>query len=292
MPQKKDSKKRSVKKKPEDAWGKYGFIIPLFALFLLVQLLGLYLGYKTILEMQEFAVQPVTDPSFGVFIFVEILIVTAVVLFIIKYVKRLLKAFMIIPMAAFVAFFFINLLDGLVPTDFAAIIGGVASIAIITSLILRKDAVSQNLAILTGVTWAAANLGAMIGFYPVLVLLVLLSFYDFISVFKTKHMVTMAKEIVSQKIPGTMVIPTPGRLYHLGGGDLFMPMMMSVSLLRELGWGAALFTTLGACTGMVGIFAYMAGKKKVPLPAIPPIVACALLGLLLYLGLQLAGITF
>jgi presenilin-like A22 family membrane protease len=278
------------KKEKPHSGPQYGFILPLFLLFLLIQLIGVYLGYKTILAMQQSMVEPVQEASFGFLIFFEILLVTVFVLVIIRYAKSFLKAFILVPTSVFIVFFFMDLLDGIIPQPLPVWIGAIAAIALICSAVMRKDMLSQNLIIILSVTWASANVGAMIGFAPVLVLAILLAFYDFVAVFKTKHMVTMAKEIVAQKIPATMVIPTKEHVYQLGGGDLFIPIMMSVSIIRELSLTAALFTLTGACIGMAGIFAYMTGKKKMPLPALPPIVACALLGLLAYLVITRLGL--
>ncbi|MCD4740799.1 hypothetical protein K8R43_06520 [archaeon] len=268
----------------------YSFILPLFLTFILIQAAGMYIGNKQIQAMQEIGEEPIEGAEMGAFLFLEILVVTGIILVIIKYIRKYLKAIIMIPMAVWTMFFFWYMFDGIIPDPHGLILAGLISLAIITLAVIKKDMLSRNILITTGICWAGAILGSMLGFYPILLFEILLTIYDYIAVFKTKHMVTMAKEIVTQQIPATMVIPTKNHVYYLGGGDLVMPLLINVSVLRDFGLTASLFTLIGACIGMVGIFVYMAGKEKNPLPALPPIVVSSLFALMIYLILLNIGI--
>lgn len=264
----------------------YSFIIPLFLVFLLVQCTGLYLGYNQMLAMQEENIEPLEDSSYGAGIIAILLIETALILLVIKYLKSALKLMRVIAfilLSVFVVAFFELLLYTIIPEPLPTIIGGVAAIVILSSALLKKNWIANNLLMFTAVIFAGSASGALLGFYPVLVFAILITIYDYIAVFKTKHMVTLAKAVIQEKIPATITIPTKDHTYNLGNGDLFVPMTLSVSVMRELGLTASLFTLFGSCLGMAGIFLYLATREKKPLPALPPIMAGSMLGLLAYL---------
>ena len=124
-----------------------------------------------------------------------------------------------------------------------------------------------------------------------LVLLFLLSLYDFISVFVTKHMVKMAKAMIGAEIFYGILLPKnfSGFLEEikgekkdfsfLGGGDIAFPLMLCFSFLRQSFWQGlvlAIFISLGLA------FSFLILKKtKKPIPALCPIFLFALFGFLI-----------
>lgn len=91
--------------------------------------------------------------------------------------------------------------------------------------------------ILSGV--AIALFGISLGILPTVALLIILSIYDFISVYRTGHMVSMAKGVVELRLPVLFVIPL-SRGYSfirgeregaafLGLGDVVIPSMLVIS---------------------------------------------------------------
>lgn len=96
-----------------------------------------------------------------------------------------------------------------------------------------------------------AILGASFGIVPALLLLVALAVYDAWAVYRTKHMVTLADEVSSQRLPVLLVIPKHAgyelseqrslkeqvakgeerEAMFIGLGDLIIPGVMSVSAL-------------------------------------------------------------
>lgn len=152
---------------------------------------------------------------------------------------------------------------------------------------------------------AAASVGAVLGssldIFPALLLAAGLAAYDYIAVFKTKHMVTLAKELGDREagfsisfgnIPkNAKLIKTQkglkskkGTLYpmiELGTGDLVIPAMLCVSALK-LGaapnFAAAIAGALGAMVGFWVLMKVLESKRGF-LPALPPIVFFTLLGI-------------
>jgi presenilin-like A22 family membrane protease len=99
-----------------------------------------------------------------------------------------------------------------------------------------------------------AILGISFGILPALLLLIALAFYDAWAVYRTKHMVTLADEITSQRLPVLLVIPKHANYkfaaqkslkeqvakgeereaMFIGLGDLIIPGVMSVSAFNFL----------------------------------------------------------
>ena len=113
-----------------------------------------------------------------------------------------------------------------------------------------------------GLTTAAgvtAILGISFGILPALLLLIALALYDAWAVYHTKHMVTLADEITSQRLPVLLVIPKHAgykfseqkslkeqvakgeerEAMFIGLGDLIIPGLLSVSALTFLGGAGA-----------------------------------------------------
>lgn len=139
----------------------------------------------------------------------------------------------------------------------------------------------KNLAALLGSAGAGAVFGFTFGFVAAMLFLLVLAIYDYISVYKTKHMVTMANEIVKRNMAFTISarekLPSgkESRL-DLGTGDLSLPIMAEVSAYSISPLLCA-WALLGALAG-VGIVLFSAWKKKEIIPALPPIV----LGILIF----------
>ncbi len=142
-----------------------------------------------------------------------------------------------------------------------------------------------------------AGVGAVIGgfFEPleVMFLLFFFSLYDFIAVYKTKHMVKMAEEMVQTKVVLGFVVPFSfsqlkddmsskkrGEFAVLGGGDAAFPLFFASSVASFSPAGAvaiALFSCLGLA---LGFYLFLVLGKGKPVPALPPIALFSIFGYL------------
>ncbi|MGP8329656.1 MAG: presenilin family intramembrane aspartyl protease PSH [Methanosarcinaceae archaeon] len=134
---------------------------------------------------------------------------------------------------------------------------------------------------------AAAIFGISLAVIPTIVLLVSLAIYDVISVYKTKHMITLADGVMELKLPILFVIPKhPGysfrtekfdkqgekEAFFMGLGDAVMPTILVVSAYTFIEHaGLISYPALGAMIGtIVGFFALgilvMKGKPQAGLP--------------------------
>jgi len=146
-----------------------------------------------------------------------------------------------------------------------------------------------------GLAGAASFFG--LGFTPsvVVALLLIFSVYDFIAVYKTKHMVLMAKEMIEKKVILGFIIPKEvkyfkgklseikpgGNFMILGGGDVVFPSLLAVSVIPS-GILKALVIVLFSLVG--SFFSYwLFTKEKEPIPALPPIALFTIIGYLVTL---------
>jgi len=153
---------------------------------------------------------------------------------------------------------------------------------------LRPSIFSNNITIIFSISGVGALLGASLGVLPAMIFVLLVSIYDFISVFITKHMVFMAKAIVKQPTIFTVSVPSVfglkkvkskvraklvrARVFNLGTGDIVLPLIFIVSLLTSFGFKYAMFSLIGVTIALVLLLNWRISstdKKSRPLPAMP-----------------------
>ena len=161
---------------------------------------------------------------------------------------------------------------------------------------LKKPSVLiQDLLIILGIAGTGSILGLSLNPLMVILLLVIFSIYDFIAVYKTKHMVRMAKAMLESRAILALVIPPNifgfreslekiqpgGKFLILGGGDIAFPLIFSVSLIPS-----GIFNSLiVALFSLIGLFAsfwfFTKQKERKPIPALPPIALFSIIGYLI-----------
>ncbi len=214
------------------------------------------------------------QPSTAGVFFVEILVATAVFLAIIKLFPWLFKWTIL---GLEILFLFVSVF--ILLADISAAAGLVAGIlAVVVRLVYGNNELVQNVstALIVGITIAivAAGLSPVV----TLLLLVILAVYDYVSVFVTKHMVTLAKAVAG---PGAKV--GHGEKHLLGAGDVAIPGMFAISLARA-SLLASVLASIGTVLGLL-FTTWLARRWKRVLPALPSIgfveLALATLGLII-----------
>ncbi|MEM4335400.1 MAG: presenilin family intramembrane aspartyl protease [Candidatus Anstonellales archaeon] len=259
----------------------------IFLLFVLAQILGMYVGAfitedaktnEIIREMK--IVEDGASPLASFQIMLYILIGAAMMLIIIKFVKFQIKElllriieFGIVSMATSVVIYaFIRPFLQVEVAMISSIIFGLFVAAV--RLITRKW---KNLVAVVATAGAGAVFGFSLSLGAAFLFLVLLTIYDYIAVFRTKHMVTMAEEIIKKDVAFTVsqertVIvegkPKKERI-DIGTGDFLAPIMVEVAAYK-IGMGAMLTGFVGAVLGFWIMIFFLHAQKKT-IPAIPPI---------------------
>ncbi|MDD1685325.1 MAG: hypothetical protein LUQ19_05480 [Methanoregula sp.] len=283
-------------------------LIPLLAMPLL--LLAVETGALLLsLPVQASGITAFEDPSSmeNPFIFIAILLVfTAFLLVLIRYnLKRVIAAIIGISIFLTFCYIFAAVMYALMgATDTATVT--VLVLSILATLLLYKFPewyVIDALGVLIG-AGVASIFGVSLDIVPVLILLVLLALYDAISVYKTKHMITLAEGVIDLKTPILFVVPKRrnysfirdgiGKLgdggeraaFIIGMGDMIMPSILVVSANIFLGgWrllGMVNLPALGAIAGslaglVVLLYFVMSGK---PQAGLPPLNGGTILGFL------------
>ena len=133
--------------------------------------------------------------------------------------------------------------------------------------IFKRNIITQNISELFIYGGLASIFVPVMNILSVSIFLILISIYDYIAVFKTKHMIKMAKSQAKLKIfPGILIPYKKNKAAILGGGDLGLPLIFTGVALKTLGNTAyiiPIFSTLA-------LYCLMAiGKKNKFYPAMP-----------------------
>ncbi|MCD6206889.1 MAG: hypothetical protein J7J06_02725 [Methanosarcinales archaeon] len=254
-----------------------------------VQVLALMMA----VPMEAEGMQAFEDPESvwnPVYYIVLILVFTAFILFVIKTDKKyILHAVLLFAVAATMYYVFL------------AFIGQIPSLiitALLTVLLYKFPEwyVIDVTGILVG-AGASAIIGISLAILPTLILLILLTVYDIISVYRTKHMIELAEGVMDLHAPILFVVPrrkgysfieqSDAReedgergAYFMGLGDAVMPTILVISASTflpvaypdlPLVFGYAILPALLAAAGtLVGyavlMLVVMGGKPQAGLP--------------------------
>jgi presenilin-like A22 family membrane protease len=256
-------------------------------MFMVAQVIGILVGFLN-LKLPEFAVTaPVSESIFGFLI--AFLIATTVLIVLIKFVKgswlfRIMLA----------ALIFLG--SEMVFSTFLPAWLGIALALILVGLrFLWPTIVLQNFSMTLAVAGIGASIGLLLPVEAVIVILVLLSVYDYIAVFKTKHMVKLFKNLFSRHVPLSLVVPGnlkdfkanvndafigPGKgkvrkYMMLGTGDIAFPIIFAVSAVRQSLF-SGISVLFGSFFGIVAVYFILLKCKKGAIPALPPIAICTI----------------
>ncbi|MGC8709080.1 MAG: presenilin family intramembrane aspartyl protease PSH [Thermoplasmata archaeon] len=139
---------------------------------------------------------------------------------------------------------------------------------------------------------AAAIIGTTLGIIPIILLLLILIFYDLFAVKISKHMISLAEGSIKTGIPALFIFPDEEKVIvrdiyedgkksavFMGFGDAAIPSTLLVSSLVNYTIYSAILTFIGLMLGLFILFYFM-GKGK-PLPGLPFLNTGALAGFLL-----------
>jgi presenilin-like A22 family membrane protease len=279
---------------------------PMYAMLLFiiaVQLLALVL----LPSMQAADARVFEDPQSTANPFVYVLLIlffTALLLLALKFKKGwMVSGFIIVSVAAsvyYVFLAFVSPLLALVPT-----------LAVMLLLRYYPEWYVIDIFGILVCAGISALFGVSMTTLPVLILLVVLAVYDAISVYKTRHMVSLAEGVIGAKAPLLFVVPrakgysfrtdqitfsedTKDRrgAYFLGLGDAIIPTILVISAnayLQAPGVFGINYPAIGAMLGTyAGFLALLQTSRDKPQAGLPFLNSGVILGFLL--GCILAGV--
>ncbi len=257
------------------------------------------------------------DPVNLLIFLVIMLVVTVTILLIAKFWKKQFIQVIILGSIGYTAFFvFFPLLSFVATQTLSTFLSIIAVAILILTLIKHPEWYVIDISgIIVGVG-AIGIFGISLSIFLVIVLLIGLSIYDAISVYKTKHMIDLADAVMELKLPVMLVVPkirkyslikeTKGlkekleggeerEAFFLGLGDIVMPGILVASSLHNI-TGNGLLIALSVMVGTLIGFAVLMSVviKGKPQAGLPYLCSGAILGYIvssyLLLG-ELAGLT-
>lgn len=258
----------------------------LLVFFLAAQAIALFVGTRFIAQQLSLLEDP-EDPGNALTLLLYVVAAAAVLLLVLKfYSGTLFFQALEFALVFFSAFMALQLFLDALPSLAAALLAGASNFFYPPArkyLLLLSSAV------------AGALLGASLGAVPAIAFAVLLSAYDVLAVFYTKHMIALAQGLASRgaamsiKIsaaPSTSLKKTSKATKNprgknnaatrgtdsieLGTGDIVIPAMIVVSAAK-LSAGHALAALAGSLAGLA-LLLWLMTRRKGYWPALPPIV--------------------
>ncbi|MEM0148135.1 MAG: presenilin family intramembrane aspartyl protease [Candidatus Micrarchaeaceae archaeon] len=301
-------------------------MLQILAMFMIVQFFGLLLAIITFsgATMHQVATNEIMNSYVEVlFYIVYIAIAAAILILIFKYINgrllfKILEAIFILISSFFV---FYALIDyAIANNNIAVAISIIAAIALIFAK--NKFKVLRNTAAIIGSVGIGFVLGLTFTFETAYIFMGILAIYDFIAVFITKHMLSLARlaeennlalmvgvneikgvpekeanmqimkeaqkeykksnDQIAQIFKSKKLVPILARL-ELGNGDLGVPLMVAIAAYgATMNFVLSFFVIFGAIIGLIATMAILKRYKRA-LPAIPPLFA----GITIFVGLYM-----
>jgi presenilin-like A22 family membrane protease len=303
----------------EEKTEKRAAVFPMFlmgGLFVTIHLLSMLIT-KPFEDTGFQAFEDSNDPMNLLVFFVIMIAVTVTILLIAKFWKKQFIQVIILGSIAYTSFFvFYPLLSFVFPYTTSTFLAIIAAAILIVALIKHPEWYIINLCgIIVGVG-AIGLFGISLSIFLVIILLIGLSIYDAISVYKTKHMIDLADAVMDLKLPVMLVVPktrqysilkeTKGlkekleekeerEAFFMGLGDIVMPGILVVASFYNIadnGFLIALSVMLGTLVGFAVLMTVVIKGK--PQAGLPYLCSGAILGYIissLLLSGQLAGLT-
>jgi len=251
--------------------------------YLIIQIFGL-LSAKKILNTpsiyQQIENQKITWEQF----LISIIFITLLIFLILKFLKRKrpYKIFFNI-LFFFGCFYTLNIW-------LPAVVSFLISLLLIILYQKYKKIFFHNIIIALTIIWASALIGLIISYSQAILILLILSAYDIFAVFLTKHMIYLFKGLAEKEVVFALTIPinlkdlsqpmpkfnqnrvalNRKKFVFLGTGDIALPMIFSISLLKE-NFLLSISVILGTLFGLTFIYLFLIKREKRPLPALPPL---------------------
>lgn len=262
-------------------------------MLLLVQLIAIALSEP--FEVNEFKAFSNPEATSNVLWWIAIILVfTALILIVVKLNKKwIIQAFILFTVASTLYYVFFAIFSSFLNPVLNFLLTLILSIVL--TIVLYKFPewyVIDIIGVIIG-AGAASIFGISLAIMPALLLLVLLAVYDYIAVYRTKHMIALAEGVMDLRLPILLVIPKrwdysfltekfdkeEREAFFMGLGDAVMPtiLVISANTFSTAGYytfpfmGAVNLPAVGAMLGTLAGFSVlmgfvMKGKPQAGLP--------------------------
>lgn len=160
-----------------------------------------------------------------------------------------------------------------------------AALMLLFAVLYSRNVTAHNIAVTLAIAGIGAVLGWSVSITTAIILLAAMAVYDIIAVYKTKHMVRMAKGMINAGAVFGLIIVSkkPKDFMILGSGDILLPLIL-VSAVAVYSIRASIIVGLFAAAGLfVTHLIFSSQKERKPMAALPPIATFSIIGYLLSL---------
>ncbi|MEK7076324.1 MAG: presenilin family intramembrane aspartyl protease [Patescibacteria group bacterium] len=173
------------------------------------------------------------------------------------------------------------------------------TVLIAAAFLSIKNVLTHNIGIILAVAGVGSLLGLAISPGTAVVIMVILSFYDIIAVYVTKHMVKMAKTMMESGAIFGFIIPSQmsgffshkqeaqvqarvgSRFMILGSGDIGLPVVLASSVARYSLASAIIVAVFSLAGLFITHLIFVNQQERKPMAALPPIATMSIIGYLL-----------
>ncbi len=200
-----------------------------------------------------------------------IIIFTAIILIVVRMNQRwIIQAFILFTVFSTMLYVFFAVFSMALPVEINVFLTIALSIALTVLLYKFPEWYIVDITGLIIGAGAASIFGISLAIIPTLLLLVLLAVYDYIAVYRTKHMIALAEGVMDLKLPILLVIPKrwsysfltdkfdkeEREAFFMGLGDAVMPTILVISANTFANSASFVVgVNLPALGTMLGIFA-------------------------------------
>lgn len=234
-----------------------------------------------------------SDPLNLLYFFVILLLFTAIILLIIKFRKKQALRIIFLGAVTLLIFYVFYPLLSIFSLNAVLTLGLSIAASIFLIMVLTKKPewyVIDGVALLIGVG-AIVMIGISLDIWIVIVLLIVMAAYDAFSVYRTKHMIDLADNVIDLRLPVMFVIPKKRgysllkekkrlkeklkdkeerEAYFLGVGDVVFPGILATAAFHNLvnnGFIMGMSVLTGTLLGYVALVAFVVkGKPQAGLP--------------------------
>ena len=171
----------------------------------------------------------------------------------------------------------------------------VFSLVVVLTMALVPRVIILNIAVILALAGLGSVAGLSITPLVAVWVLAILSVYDIVAVYLTKHMIKMAEGMIASRAIFGFIIPAklsgfkeklsavqPGENFMiLGSGDIVLPLILTASLARSSFWQAILVAVFSVLGLLLTHLIFVNQKERRPMAALPPIAALSIIGFLL-----------
>ncbi len=273
-------------------------IVVMGGLFVLVDLIAFWVTGPFEAAGEVAYIGSPSDPINLLFFFVVLVVFTAIILLIAKYGKtKLIQAIFLGSTGLLGIYVFYPLLSYIPGINWQlSIVFSALIMAVIVGLLVKYPEwyIVDTSGIITAIG-AIAMLGISLTILIVLLLLIGMAIYDFISVYKTKHMIDLADTLVDLKLPVLFVIPKTREYslvkesktlkeklkegekrdaFFMGVGDIVIPGILAAAAFHNIagnGFLIGLSVVAGTLAGFGALMVFvLKGKPQAGLPFLCP----------------------